>query len=131
MRKHMIQNLSFWKANIKRNQNIILCPRMEARQLSFVDTSACVCVQSLSRVWLFVTPWTVAHQASLSMGFSRLKYWSGLSFPSPGDLPDPGIEHVSPVSPALAGGFFTTEPPESPRGTMKGDNTTGRHSATS
>ena len=131
MRKHMIQNLSFWKANIKRNQNIILCPRMEARQLSFVDTSACVCVQSLSRVWLFVTPWTVAHQASLSMGFSRLKYWSGLSFPSPGDLPDPGIEHVSPVSPALAGGFFTIEPPENPRGTMKGDNTTGRHSATS
>ena len=106
MHKHMIQNLSFWKGNIKRNQNIILCPRMEARQLSFVDTSACVCAQSLSRVWLFVTPWTVAHQASLSMGFSRLQYWSGFSFPSPGALPDPGIEHVSPVSPALAGGFF-------------------------
>ena len=55
-----------------------------------------------------MTPWTVACQASLSMGFPRWKYWSGLPFPSPGDLPDPGIELVSP---ALASGFFTTEPP--------------------
>ena len=58
-----------------------------------------------------VTPWTVAHQASLSMGFSRREYQSGLPFPSPGDLPDPGIE---PSSPALAGGFFTTESPGKP-----------------
>ena len=57
----------------------------------------CLC-ESLSRVQLFVTPWTVAHQASLSMGFSRQEYWSGLPFPSPEDLPDPGIE---PWSPAL------------------------------
>ena len=49
-------------------------------------------------------------QASLSMGFSRQEYWSRLSFPSPGDLPNPGIEAASPSSPALAGGFFTTEP---------------------
>ena len=56
----------------------------------------------------FVTPQTVAHQAPLSMGFPRQEYWSGLPFPSPGDLPDPGIE---PVCPALADGFFTTEPP--------------------
>ena len=55
-------------------------------------------VKSLSRVRLFATLWTVAHQASLSMGFSRQEYWSGLPFPSPGDLPDPGIE---PGSPAL------------------------------
>ena len=48
-----------------------------------------------SRVQLFVTPWTVAHQAPLSMGFSRQEYWSGVPFPSPGDLPDPGIEPVS------------------------------------
>ena len=47
----------------------------------------------------FVTPWTVAHQAPLSMGFSRQEYWSGLPFPSPGDLPDPGIEPESPASP--------------------------------
>ena len=54
-------------------------------------------VKSLSRVRLFATPWTVAHQAPLSMGFSRQEYWSGLPFPSPGDLPDPGIEHRSPI----------------------------------
>ena len=54
------------------------------------------------------TPWAGAHQAPLSMGFSRQKYWSGLSFPSPGDLHELGIE---PGSPALAGRFFTTEPP--------------------
>ena len=53
----------------------------------------------LSPVRLFVTPWTRARQAPLSMGFSRQEYWSGLPFPPPGDLPDPGIE---PVSPALA-----------------------------
>ena len=55
----------------------------------------------------FVTPWTVAHQAPLSMGFSRQKYWTGLPFPSPGDLNGPGTK---PVSPALASGFFSTEP---------------------
>ena len=64
-------------------------------------------VQLLSCVWLFVTPWTIAHQALLSMGFPRQEYWSGLPFPSPGDLPDLGIK---PVSPALAGRFFTAEP---------------------
>ena len=53
------------------------------------------------------TPWTVAYQAPLSMGFSRQEYWSGLPFSSPGDLPDPRIE---PISPGLVGGFFTTEP---------------------
>ena len=54
-------------------------------------------VESLSRVRLFVTPWTVAPQAPLSIGFSRQKYWSGLPFPSPGNLPDPGIEPESPT----------------------------------
>ena len=62
----------------------------------------------LSHVRLFATPWTVALQVPLSMGFSRQEYWSGLPFPPPGDLLNPGIE---PVSPALAGGFFTTKPP--------------------
>ena len=61
-----------------------------------------------SRVWLSVTPWTIAHQASLSMGFSRQEYWSGLPCPSRGHLPNPGIEPASLTSPALAGGFFTT-----------------------
>ena len=56
------------------------------------------------------TPWTVAHQAPLPMGFSRQEYWSGLPFPSLGDLPDLEMKSASPASPALAGGFFTTEP---------------------
>ena len=58
----------------------------------------------------FTTPWTVAGQAPLSMGFSQEKYWSGLPYLPPGDFPNPGIEPTSPVSPALSGGFFTTEP---------------------
>ena len=61
-----------------------------------------------SLVQLFATPWTVAHQSSLPMRFSRQEYWSVLPFPPPGDLPDPGFEPVSLMSPALAGGFFTT-----------------------
>jgi len=59
-------------------------------------------------VWLFATPWTVAHQAALSMRFSTQQYWSGLLFPSPGDLPNPGIKPAFLMSPALAGSFFTT-----------------------
>ena len=66
---------------------------------------------SRSHVLLFVTPWTIARQAPLSMGFSRQEYQRGLPFPPPGDLPDPGME---PASPALAGRFFTTEPPGKP-----------------
>ena len=66
------------------------------------------------RARLLVTPWTVAHQALLSMGFSRQKHWSGLACLPPGDLPDPGIELASAESPALADAFFTTEPLGSP-----------------
>ena len=66
----------------------------------------------LSRVWLFVTLWTAgACQAPLSMGLPRQEYWSELPFPSPGDLPDPGIK---PISPALVGGPFITEPSGKP-----------------
>ena len=61
----------------------------------------------------FATSWTVACQAHLCLGFPRQEYWSGLLFPSPGDLSDPGMEHMSP---ALAGKFFTTEPPGKPHG---------------
>ena len=61
-----------------------------------------------SCVQLFAILWTVVYQAPLSMGFSRQEYWGGLLFPNPGDLPDPGIKPMSPVSPALAGGVFTT-----------------------
>ena len=70
--------------------------------------SSCVHVHMLSHVQLFAAPWTVAHQASLSRGFSRQEYWGGLPFPSPGNLPDPEMEPTSLVSPALAGRFFTT-----------------------
>ena len=65
-------------------------------------------MKSLSRVQLFATPWTVAYQASPSMGFSRQEYWSGVPLPSPGDLPDPGIE---PGSPPLEADALTSEPP--------------------
>ena len=76
----------------------------------------CVCVFSFSVVSdSFVIPWTVDHQAPLSMGFYQQVYWNELPFPSPGDLPDPGIK---PLSPALAGGFFTTEPPGKPVGIL-------------
>ena len=83
----------------------------------------CVCVHTHTRmrmrtyvcvlyhVWLFMTPWTVAHQAPLSMEFSRQGHWSGLPFPIPGDLPDSGIEPTSLASSALVGRFFTTAPP--------------------
>ena len=70
-----------------------------------------MCAQSFSHVQLFVISWTAAHQDPLSMGFPSQEYWSELPFPSPGDLPHPGIK---PESPILAGGFFTTEPPGSP-----------------
>ena len=65
-------------------------------------------VKSLSRVWIFATQWTAAHQTPPSMGFSRQEYWSGLPFPSPGNLPDPGIKLGSP---ALQAGALLSEPP--------------------
>ena len=68
-------------------------------------------VKSLSCVWLFATPWTVAYQDPLSMGFSRQEYWSGLPFSSPGDLPDPGIESQSPT---LQADTLTSKPPGKP-----------------
>ena len=66
----------------------------------------CMCVCVLSRVWLFATPWTIACQVPLFMEFSRQVYWSELPFPSPGDVPDPGIKPVSPAYPALTADSF-------------------------
>ena len=107
----------------------------ESKEPTSAPDGVCVqssSVQSLSRIWLFVTPWiaarraplyvfsrvqlfetpwTVACQAPLSMEFSRQVYWIRLPFPSPVDLPNIGIELMSPKSPALAGGPFTTEAP--------------------
>ena len=71
-----------------------------------------VCAQSFLHVCLFVTPWTVTLQAPLPLVFSRQEYQSGLQFSPPGDLPDPEMEPMSPASLALAGRFFTTEPPQ-------------------
>jgi len=76
----------------------------------FLHMFLCVCAQSLSHIRLFLTPWTVARQAPLFMKFSRQEYWSGLPFPTPGDLPYPGIKPQSLVS---VGRFFTTVPPYS------------------
>ena len=77
-----------------------------------IDNGVCVLKEySLSRVRLFATPWTAAHQAPLSMGFSRQEYWRGLPFPSPGDLPDPGIELRSPK---LQADSLPSESPEKP-----------------
>ena len=73
----------------------------------FIYSIVIVKVKSLSHVRLFATPWTVAYQASPSMGFSRQEYWSGVPFPSPEDLPDPGIE---PGSPALQADALPSEP---------------------
>ena len=69
-------------------------------------------MKSLSRVRLFATPWTVAYQASPSMGFSRQEYWSGLPLPSPGDFPNP---RTKPRSPALEADALTSEPPGKPK----------------
>ena len=68
-------------------------------------------MKSLSRDRLLATPWTTAYKAPPSMGFSRQEYWSGLLFSTAGDLPDSGTEPTSLASPALAGRFFTAEPP--------------------
>ena len=75
------------------------------------QSNSLICAFMLSRfscVQLFAVLWTVACQAPLSMEFSRQEYWNRLPFPSPGDLPNPGIK---PTSPTLTGGFFTTGPP--------------------
>ena len=77
-------------------------------QISIVNSLIYPFVKKLSRVRLFATPWTVAYQAPPSLGFSRQEYWSGLPFPSPGDLPNPGIE---PGSPVLQADALPSEPP--------------------
>ena len=80
----------------------LFCPQYWVNNLSQYRSE----VKSLSRVWFFATPWTVAFQVPPSMGFSRQEYWSGVPFPSPGDLPNPGIE---PRSPALQADALPTE----------------------
>ena len=83
-------------------------------------TRVCVCVFICA--WLFETLWAVAHQATLSMGFCRQEYWRGWPFPPPGDLPDQKTEPLFPAYPALAGRFFSTEPPGKSKLNKWGDN---------
>ena len=81
-----------------------------------------VCAQLLSHVWPFATLWTIVHQALQFMGFLRQEYWSGLPFPSPGYLPNPGIKLVSLAFPSLADRFFTSEPPGKPLPPFSGNH---------
>ena len=82
-----------------------MCKFLKRHKLSILPfLPVCGCFR---HVWLFVTPWTTAHQAPLSMGFSRQEYWSGLPCPPPGDFPGSGTEPGSLMSPASAGRFFT------------------------
>ena len=78
------------------------------QDLLYINMPYACMLSHFSCAWLPMTLWTVAHQASLSMGFSRQEYWSGMPCPPPGDLPNPGIEPMSLMSPELAGRFFTT-----------------------
>ena len=84
-------------------------PKYQCSQEALSVFLLCACMLShFSRVWLFVTLWTIAHQVPLSMGFSRQEYWSGLPCSPPGDLPNPGIKSASLMSSSLVGGSFTT-----------------------
>ena len=101
----LMQNISQYKPSPKRKWEDLTNLAVLSTQSELTKS---VEVKSLSHVWLLATPWTVAHQAPLSKGFSRQESWSGLPFPSPGDLPNPGIE---PRSPTLQADALTSEPP--------------------
>ena len=103
---HMLQTHGINRAVALVNKNSSCLKSCSVVSFAFV-------VQTLSCVLLFATPWTVALQASLCMGFSRQEYCSELPFPSPGYLPGPDMG-IKPMSPALAGRFFTPEPPRKP-----------------
>ena len=103
------RNDLFWYVKIENGEKIkkILCATSSVSYRS-AQFWHCCCHQVASVTSNSVTPWTVAHQAPLPMGFCRQECWSGLLCPSAGDLPKPGIKPMFLVSPALAGGFFTT-----------------------
>ena len=99
---------SFFPGSVLRHYTFLELCAFLLRLSVLLEYNCCCMLSHFSRGQLFVTLWTTAHQSPLSMEFSRQEYWSGLPFPPPGDLPDPGIELMSLVSPAWAGGFFTT-----------------------
>ena len=94
----------YWRGRSETTSTDQCCVLKEVRAQGHIRVRA----KSFSRVWPCVTPWTVACSAPLTTGYSRQEYWSGLPFPSPGDLPDPGIE---PRSPAMEADALTSEPP--------------------
>ena len=101
-------SLALMEGWLKQPTMIRNCACSRVRICDMIDE--CLCAQSLSCSDSFMTSWTIAHQAPLSIGFSRQEYWSGLSFPPPGDFPDPGIEPTSPASSTLRGRFFIALP---------------------
>ena len=106
---------SLWKESVLSTPWIWNWSLLDCEKINLCCFKPPVCMLShFSHVWLFVTLWTVVHQAVLPKGLFRQEYWSGLPFPTPGDLSNPGTEHAPPVSPAPAGEFFTTEPPGKP-----------------
>ena len=109
------KHLSLWSWGVPCSQHVGCSPDWKLYQPctlgAFMEVSSHEWVKSLSRVRLFATPWTVAHQAPQSMEFSKQEYWSGLPFPSPRDLPNPGIE---PGSPTLQANALPSEPPGKP-----------------
>ena len=100
-------NASGWLPDRPGRANRMLLEQRLAQERAEAFFVGCL-LSRFSPLWLFVTLWIVAHQVSLSTGFFRQEYWSGLPCPPPGDLPDPGIEPTSLMSPALAGRFSTT-----------------------
>ena len=122
-----VSNIMIWNTTHKKRKELLIDITIWMNLQSYAEwkkpipkgytlpyNSISVRVRMLSPVQLFATPWAVTPQAPLPMGFSRWEYWRGLPLPPPGDLPRPGIEPVSLVSPALEGGFFTTAPPGKP-----------------
>ena len=107
------QCLCSQRSDSTRQKAVFLFLRVCVCMCVCVYLCVCVCVcYSVCHVQLFVTSWTVAHQIPLSIEFSRQKYWSGLPFPSPGDLPN---QRIKPTSPALQADSFLSEPPGSQR----------------
>ena len=111
-RREWLPTPAFWPREFHGLYSLLGCKDSDMTE-RFSVSHTYVCVM-LSHFQLFVTPWTTACQVPLSMAFSRLGYWNGLLFPPPRDLPDPRTEPASPESPALSGGFLTTELPGKP-----------------
>ena len=109
---------------VKKEGKKLIASMISAMLNTYIYARVCVCVCVFSHVWLFITPWTVAHQAPLSMGFSRQEYWSGLPCPPLGDFPNPGIE---PRSPALQSDSLPSEPLGKPSGVLE----SGKHNRAS